>query len=109
MANYMISGVWKDGTGRITHYAFHDLANQNRTMGLASKITKARAIEIVSNSQNSVVTGIWNYTSEGWQIGTDVHVVGTVPNRYLRTTHDNTVRDNLSHLINYGFVANNFI
>jgi hypothetical protein len=39
--------------------------------------------------------------------GQPFQVVGTGTNRYLRTTQDGTVRDNLNHLIDYSFVTMN--
>ncbi|WP_428068206.1 DUF3892 domain-containing protein [Chryseobacterium gambrini] len=106
MATYAISGVWKDNTGTITHYAIHTV--NGNTLGLATKYTKANAINLLDNNQNSARTLLWNYTDQNWQWGTTVQVVGAGVNRYLRTTQDGTVRDNLAHLINYGWVTNNF-
>lgn len=108
MANYAISGVWKNDNNVITHYAFHELNDDGNTVGLATKKTKAEAIRLLDITGNSAITILWNYTNPGWNRGSVVTVVGVAPNRYLRTTHDGTTRDNLGHLINYGFVANNF-
>lgn len=102
MTNYAISGVWKDG-GEITHYAFHVFINPY-TIGKAVKKTKTEAVNLLDNTVNSAVTVLWNYTNPEWRIGTEVKVVGTAPNKYLRTNQDGTVRDNLAHLIDYGLV-----
>jgi hypothetical protein len=106
MADYAISGIWTDTNNVITHYAFH-IYNTNGSLRQATKKTKAEAVRLLDNEQNSGITILWNYTDQEWQTGTTINVVGTSPNRYLRTTHDRTVHDNLSHLINYGYIADN--
>lgn len=108
MANYAISGVWKDNNNVITHYAFHNFDDNGSTIGLATKRTKAEAIRLLDISGNSSITILWNYTNPGWKRGSIITVVGTALNRYLRTNHDDTTRDNLGHLIDYGLVTNNF-
>lgn len=104
---YAISGVWKNAAGTITHYAFHTVTENS--FGKATKITKAIAVQRVDNPNNTATTVVWNYTTESWNWGEEVHVVGTSPMRYLRSNHDNSVRDNLDHLINYGWICNDFI
>jgi hypothetical protein len=108
MANYAISGVWKNSNNVITHYAIHHFSEKENTIGLATKTTKSNAISLLDNSQNSAITILWNYNTEGWNRGATVSVVGSYPNKYLRTNQDGTVVDNLSNLINYGLVATNF-
>ena len=106
MAEYRISGVWKDGD-TITHYAVHSRTKNiggGYTIHHAMKKTKAETIDIVEDSANTVETYIWNYTSASWSVGAPVHVVGTGANRYLRSNHDNKTKDNLSHLIDYGYI-----
>lgn len=106
MAEYRISGIWKDGDA-ITHYAVHNRVKNSKggyIIEHAMKKTKAQTIAIVENSANVVETYIWNYTSASWSAGAPVHVVGTGSNRYLRSNHDNKTKDNLSHLINYGYI-----
>ena len=106
MAEYAISGVWKDESGTITHYALH--TKDGNDLGMATKITKVRAVQLLGAPGNSGITVIWNYTRENWQWGEAVHVVLLKNLRYLRTNHDNNVRDNLGHLINYSLIATNF-
>lgn len=102
MGTYRISGVWKNSDGVITHYGVHTISTTGTSRAI--KTTKTEAIRIVENANNIVTTWIWNYTSMSWVVGTSVHVVGIGVNKYLRTTHDNTIRDNLGHLINYNWV-----
>lgn len=108
MAKYAISGVWKNTQGTITHYAVHEFNEQENSMELGVKMTKATAVRLLENYQNSAITILWNYAQLGWVKGTTINVVGTAADRYLRTTQDGTVRDNLGHLINYGLITNNF-
>ncbi len=98
---YRISGVWKDGD-TITHYAFHRMTGN--IAALPTKVTKARAIELVEDTANTVSTRVWNYSQTNWYIGESVHIVGTGADRYLRSNPDNRLTDNLGHLINYGTI-----
>lgn len=98
MADYRISGVWKNESGVITHYAVH-APSDNNTFYRAQKMTKDQVLALF-DTNNTAKTWIWNYTSGSWNIGQTIHVVGTRPNRYLRTDSDNTQRDNLDNLIN---------
>ncbi len=106
MAEYRISGIWKNGEV-ITHYAVH-LRTKNAngigyTIERAVKMTKAATVTLLQNQQNNAKTYLWNYTSAGWSAGSDIHVVNANP-PFLRTNHDNIVKDNLLHLVDYGYV-----
>lgn len=108
MAHYAISGVWKDANGTITDYAIHSADKEKNTVdNPAKKYSKAEAIRLLDNTQNSARTLLWNYTSKNWNWGTTVNVVGTATDKYLRTTQDGNVRDNLDHLIDYSYIAKN--
>lgn len=105
MAEYRISGIWKNSEG-ITHYAVH-LATKKPKGGYiishAVKKTKSEAVVLLSIQGNTAKTLLWNYGRAQWLTGEDIHVVkGNPP--FLRTNHDGILRDNLLHLINYGFV-----
>ena len=108
MANYRISGIWRKNDGVITDYALHDLElKANR----ARKVPKAEAVRIVEaeiKAGGTVLTWLWNYSQSMWEDGGEVivmpaKVVGG--EKYLQTTHDDTVRDNLLHLIDYDWIA----
>lgn len=107
MAEYRISGIWKDSNNVITHYAVHlrtrNVNNDGYVIAPAVKMTKAAAVALLQNQQNNAKTYLWNYTSAGWSAGGDIHVVNANP-PFLRTNHDGTLKDNLLHLIDYGFV-----
>jgi hypothetical protein len=103
MAEYRISGVWKDSRDVITHYAFHTVGEQS--ISRASKKSKAEAIRILENYGNSAKTWIWNYANVGWKIGEEVEVINGINGKYLRSNPDNTKTDNLAHLIDFDWIA----
>ena len=103
MANYRISGVWKDSQNIITHYAFHEVSDNSNTR--ARKLSKEDAVACVERQGNIVKTWVWNYKRAGWDVGEDVHVVNGRNGKYLRTDPDNTLTDNLGHLIDHDWIA----
>lgn len=102
MIVYRISGVWKDDNGVITHYAFHAVNGSSVTR--ASKTSKAQAISILESPGNTAYTWIWNYSKALWEIGEIVEVVNGSNGKYLRSNRDNTVTDNLGHLIDFDWI-----
>ncbi|MBA82684.1 DUF3892 domain-containing protein [Leeuwenhoekiella sp.] len=103
MAQYRISGVWKDSNNVITHYAFHTV--NEKTISRASKKSKADAIKLLETSGNSAVTWVWNYSASFWRLGEKVEVVNGSSGKYLRSNPDNTTTDNLSNLIDFDWIA----
>jgi hypothetical protein len=103
MANYRISGIWKDANSIITHYAFHTVTDTGTTR--ATKKTKAQAVALLEINSNSAVTWIWNYSSAVWKIGETVQVINGNNGKYLRSSPDNKFTDNLAHLINFDWIA----
>ena len=104
MATYKISGIWKNSNDVITHYAFHTVTNTGATK--ASKTSKADAIILLSNSNNTAKTWIWNYILATFVDGQNVEVVGSYGNKYLRSDADNKLTDNLGHLIDFDWIQN---
>lgn len=103
MAKYKISGVWKDSNNVITHYAFHEI--REKSIGRAQKVVKSKAIQILDQQSNSAVTWSWNYTLGKWTNGENVHVVQGQNGKFLRSNPDNTLTDNLNHLIDYDWIS----
>ena len=103
MAEYRISGIWKDTNIVITHYAFHTVTAKGITR--ASKKSKAEAITLLEINDNSAVTWLWNYSTSGWKIGETVQVINSGSGKYLRSNPDNGLTDNLGHLIDFDWVA----
>ncbi len=105
MAEFRISGIWKDDEGVITHYSVHKITEEGNVLYIekGEKINKAKAVALLLQSDNTVKTALWNYGKAKWSTGSDIHVVKGNPS-FLRTNHDGTERDNLGHLIDYGYV-----
>lgn len=102
MTMFKISGVWKDGSGEVTHYAFHTILQDGITR--ASKTSKANAIIFLEAAGNSAKTWIWDYDHATFVDGQNVEVVGSGSNKYLRSDPNNRLSDNLGHLINYDWI-----
>ncbi|MGG7035713.1 MAG: DUF3892 domain-containing protein [Flavobacterium sp.] len=102
MSQFKISGVWKDSTGTITHYAFHTVTPSGATR--AVKKSKVEAIKLLETTGNTAVTWIWNYSQATWVNGETVQVVNSPYGKYLRSNPDNKLRDNLENLINYDWI-----
>lgn len=103
MAIYRISGVWKNSEGVITHYAFHTVHETGTSR--ASKKTKAEAIRFLETSGQSATTWLWDYSNSYWRVGEDVEVINGSDGKYLRSNRNNTKSDNLSHLIDFDWIA----
>jgi hypothetical protein len=98
MANYYITGVWKDND-TITHYAVHPIDADGNFTRKSTKTSKAEAIKLVEATGNKVTTLTWNYAGANWHIGQPVSVVGSGTDKYLKSAPDDKVSDNLGHLI----------
>jgi hypothetical protein len=59
MAQYKISGVWKNADNVITHYAFHMVGSGSTSRSI--KKSKADAVALLETTGNSAVTWLWNY------------------------------------------------
>ena len=103
MAEYMISGVWKNNNDEVTHYAFHQVLS--RTIYRAEKKSREEAIALLETKGNSAVTWMWDYNKSTWIAGEEVEVAGGLfKSKYLRSNRDNKLTDNLGHLINFNWI-----
>ena len=103
MANYKISGVWKNSNNVITHYAFHTVNTDSTSR--AVKKSKTDAIALLEVRGNVAYTWIWNYAKAAWSEGEQVEVVNGSAGKYLRSNRDNKLTDNLQHLIDFDWIA----
>lgn len=103
MAKYRISGVWKNSSNVITHYAFHTVSENSTSR--ASKKTKDEAVRLLETAGNSATTWVWNYNQCGWDIGEDITVVYGSNGKYLRSNPDKKETNNLEHLIDFDWIA----
>lgn len=103
MAQFRISGVWKDSNNVITHYAFHtvDATSTSR----AVKTSKAQAVALLETRGNNATTWTWSYAQAKWTIGEPVQVVNGPNGKFLRSNPDNRLTDNLGHLIDFDWIA----
>lgn len=111
MPIFRISGIWTNNQGIITHYAVHKRRKKDDgtfVLMKAEKMDKKATIALLNTPGNSATTYMWNYKNAKWDIGEHIHIVhDNLP--YLRTDPDSTRTDNLLHLIDYSWVANDFI
>jgi hypothetical protein len=103
MAEYRISGVWKDEDGVITHYAFHEIDPKSHYRAI--KKSKSQAIALLESNGNYAVTIVWNYKKADWENGEEVTVVNGQNGKYLRSNPDDELTDNLAHLIDFDWIS----
>lgn len=103
MAVYRISGIWKNNSNVITHYAFHEVGANS--ISRAMKQSKAQAIALLESVGNSASTWIWNYDQARWNVGENVQVVNGGNGKFLRSNPDNELTDNLGHLIDFDWIV----
>ncbi len=103
MAEYRISGVWKDDDNVITDYAFHEVKNNRMTRAI--KKSKAQAVSILEQKSNSAYTWMWSYKKQNWVVGEKVTVVNALNGKYLRSNPDDELTDNLAHLIDFEWIS----
>ena len=104
MAQYRISGVWKDSNNVITHFAFHIKTDNGYTR--ATKKTKTQAISLLEALGNSAKTWLWSYKTCFWADGENIEVVNGTNGKYIRSDPNNRLTDNLGHLIDYDWLPN---
>lgn len=102
MTVYRISGIWKNASNSITHYAFHVVKQES--VSRATKIAKYDAIQLLEKANTMATTWVWNYVEARWNIGEEVSVVNGINGKFLRSNPDRTVTDNLAHLIDYDWI-----
>jgi len=103
MPTFRISGVWKNSSNIITHYAVHSVSTDSTSR--ATKFTKIQAIGLVEASGNTVTTWVWNYNNACWTVGEKVYVVNGQNVKFLRSNPDNQITDNLGHLIDFDWIS----
>jgi hypothetical protein len=96
LADYFISGVWKDNSERITDVMLHTV-NDNNTFNLGVKTSETNAINQLK-LKKTIKTITWGYPE--WQIGASVTVINIGGVEYLKTVGNATIKDNLDNSIN---------
>lgn len=91
--DYVISGVWKDTSGNITHVMLH--TGTSASFALGEKKTEAEVIRLIRYSDATIFTMTWNYPN--WVKGAQVEVFGSS----LRTNPNASSKDNLTNSLPY--------
>lgn len=94
-ANYLISGVWKDSSGNITHVMLH-LVNDGDSWNMGEKTSEANTIGLLKKG-NIIRTVVWGYPD--WTIKSKVTYIQRGGKEYLRSDANATTKDNLDNLI----------
>ena len=102
IANFFVSGVWKNSTGVITDVFLHAVTNNEANFNTGRKTSEAVTIALLEKG-GVIKTLIWNYSNAAWNKGAEIVVVTSNGKKYLRTKGDKTVRDNLDNLIDMTF------
>lgn len=92
MANYYISGVWKDDQGRITDVNLH--LGVGEGFARPRKTHKTQVIALIK-AGNNVNTITWGYPD--WELGASVAFEKVGYEEYLRTDPNASVKDNLDN------------
>ena len=96
MAEYYATAVWFENHDKDT-ISYLALQSSSEGIGPAYKKSKEEVIELLT--EHSVFTAQWDYESDIWVRGAQVHVVDNKNGKFLRTNPANTEKDNLGHLL----------
>lgn len=95
VANYYITGVWKDAQGRISYVMLHDVFdNNNFNANRGVKTSRADAIRLLKN-HFSIMTLTFAYP--GWNRGAYVIYETVGLQEFLKTVPNSTTKDNLDN------------
>ncbi len=102
MAEYYITGIRKIETNQHTYISevlIHLVVNNSVQIGVV--MAKDAVIRMIK-ARDSVYSAVWNYAGIHWSRQEAVSYETVGGQEYLRTTPDNTRRDNLLHLLPIG-------
>jgi len=94
VADYYITGVWKDNHERITSVMLHLVNNDNSFNPKGIKTSKDEAIRLLKNNK-SILTLTWGY--KGWNRGAHVSYEVINNQEYLRSVPNTKREDNLDN------------
>lgn len=95
LADYFISGVWKDSNDVITDVLLHTV-NPDNSFQLGVKTSDTATISLIKKG-STVKTITWNYPD--WEIGALVGYARVKNREYLRTAPNSRIQDNLDNSI----------
>ncbi|SDH61300.1 DUF3892 domain-containing protein [Winogradskyella thalassocola] len=96
LANFFISGVWKDVNDNITHVLLHKV-NDDNSFKFGDKTDEQTVIKLLKQ-KFLIKTITWGYPN--WSIGAKVTYVSNNGREFLRTVANATVKDNLDNSLN---------
>jgi hypothetical protein len=99
MATYYITAIKKETVGNhtfIAHIVIHLVDNAGVHTGV---VRSKNDIIALIKARNQVYSAIWNYTNISWSQQELVGIEVRQGQEYLKTTPDNSQRDNLLHLL----------
>ena len=95
MAQYYVTGVWKDNQGEITHVLLHSLTGNDLNSG--EKITGSDAIALIK-SGHTLHTLRWNYATATWTPGSRIVVVKLLE-EFLKTIPGTPLYEQIESMI----------
>lgn len=95
---YLISGIWYDPKGEVSHYAVHKFLNPG--VGGCRKLEKSTVIDLVEMSGKPFYIMGWDYNTGKFRQGQQIILVNNQTGKYLWTITKEQRTKNLKHLIN---------
>ena len=105
-ANYFITGVWFDSSGKtksISHVLLHK-ANEDGSWEHGAKTLEADVINLI-DQKKIVQVKTWNYKKADWETRAVVTTETVAGKKVLRTKADDLITDNLDNLIRMVAIA----
>lgn len=99
MSTYYITAIKQETVGShtfISHVLIHEVTNSSVSQGRV--MTKGEVIILINNNHH-IYSATWNYTNIGWSEQEPISTEKRNGHEYLRTSPDNSLRDNLLHLL----------
>jgi hypothetical protein len=94
VADFFITGVWKDSQKRITDVMLHAVNEDGSFKARGSKTNRVAVVALLKNKK-TVMTLTWGYP--GWEIGANVTYENIGGQEFLRTVANATQKDNLDN------------
>ena len=94
---YLISGIWTDDSGKVSHYAVHQFLNPG--VGGCRKMTVTIVHDLILMSGKPFYVMGWDYKVGKFKRGQKVILMNPLGKKYLWTEKQEPHTKNLKHLI----------
>lgn len=94
VADFFITGVWKDSQKRITDVMLHAVNDDGSFKSRGSKTSRMAVIALLKNKK-TVMTLTWGYPN--WNPGANVNYENVGGQEFLRTVSNSDRKDNLDN------------